>query len=58
MIIQDGWQIAIDNTPHIDVHTNEIVLPSTYRCIKCGYETGTQAKKFKYCPICGDKKGK
>lgn len=57
MIKQNGWEIDIDKTPMIDIHTGEIQLRNTYTCIKCGYETGTQAKKFNYCPICGDKKG-
>lgn len=31
----------------IKVHENE------YHCPICGYQTGTQAKEFCYCPICG-----
>lgn len=54
--IKDGWKITTDITPSIDFRTGSLFHPKKYECIACGYKTGLQAKQFKYCPICGDKK--
>lgn len=34
------------------------VLPFSYQytCRKCGWKTGEQAERFRYCPMCGEPK--
>ena len=55
--IIDGWEIEQDILPSMELHTGKIIHPKKYTCINCKYRTGEQARKFRYCPICGDRKG-
>lgn len=53
-VVHENWIIkTIDYG--ISPVTNERVLSPIYKCGGCGYDTGKQAEKFNYCPICGAK---
>lgn len=53
---ENGWDIRIDYTNYKDVRTGATVTIDEYTCIHCGYKTGTQAKDFYCCPMCGQPK--
>lgn len=39
-----------------NVNTGKYSFSYQYACRKCGWKTGEQAERFRYCPMCGEPK--
>lgn len=39
-----------------NVNTGKYSFSYQYTCRKCGWKTGEQAERFRYCPMCGEPK--
>ena len=48
-----GYWIKTYNGTKIDINTGKPVKVYKCDCSVCGWHTGNQGTRFKYCPMCG-----
>lgn len=56
-IVVKAWnRRAEPETAHGAPENRALPFSYQYTCRKCGWETGEQAERFRYCPMCGEPK--